>query len=1687
MSHPTIRPRAWGAKRMLALVLTLAGLGLLAAPGLAQAETIVSIQFDDGISDQYEAMGLLSAHGMHGTFFINSAEVGTSGFYMNWSQVHDVAAAGNEIGGHTLHHPDLTTITTAQATTEICDDRTALVNQGFTVTDFAYPYGHTNSAVAGIVQSCGYNSGRGVTGIISPGGCTSCPYAETIPPPDRFLTRTPENPQTTTTLADLQSYVTQAETHGGGWVQIVFHHLCLGCDQYSTPPATLDDLLTWLQPRAASGTVVLTTREALARTQSSDTTPPTVSLTAPANGATVNGTVAVSASAADNVAVGRVEFYRGSTLIGSDGTSPYSVNWDATAVPSGSYVLTAKAFDSSGNATTSTSRTVTVANGAAHQTVVAIQFDDGDADQYQVGAMLAAHGMHGTFFINSGRVNASGYMTKAQIDALQAAGNEIAGHTVTHADLPTLDPDEQARQVCNDRVALLAMGYPVRSFAYPYGDFTAATENVARNCGYNNARTIGGLVTPNSCSGCPYADTIPPRDAYAIPTPDSIKQGTTLAQMEGYVTQAELHGGGFVPLVMHHVTADCTDDYCVTPTMLEQFLTWLEPRAASGTTVSTIGAVVGGAVQPGVAGPPPPPPATGPNLLQNPSLETDANSDAIADCWQLGGFGTNTFAWTRSTDAHTGSFAESVSVSAFTDGDRRLITRQDLGTCSPSVTPGHTYAVSAWYKGSGNSRIVVYTRNAQGLWVFFAQGAAALPAAASYTQTTLTTPPVPDGTTALSVGMSLRSVGTLTMDDFTVGDTDQTAPTVTLTAPADGQTVSGTVALTANATDASGVARVDFLVNGNVVGSSTTAPYSYDWDSHSVTGTASVAARAVDTAGNAATSTSVLVTSSNPVVDTTAPVSTATCDGGPCAGVHASGVLVALTATDAGSGVDSIVYTTDGSAPTQTNGTVYSAPFALTASTTVQFRAYDVAGNAEAVRSVQVDVDTDAPTVSATCDGTPCDNAWKNGPVTVALSAADAGSGVDRIVYTLDGSDPTDDHGTVYAAPFSVTSSTTVRYRSIDTVGGLSAIGSASLRIDTVAPATTASCDGGVCGAGWTAGPVSVTFAATDAGSGVAHTVYTTDGSDPTASSTEATGPVTVSTTSQIRYRSYDVAGNAEAVGAVSVQIDGTGPAATATCGSSACAAGTTYTAPLSVTLAATDAGSGVAAIRYTTDGSTPTASTGTLYNGPIALAADTNLTYRAFDVAGNAGPATTIALTVRAAVTDTTPPTTTAACSDGSCAVAWHAGPVSVTLAATDNQPGALSTRYTTNGTDPTATTGTLYSAPIAIAATTALRFRSFDAAGNAEAVQRLTVAIDATRPTASATCGGVACPTAWSRTALNVTLTAADTGGSGVAQIRYTTDGSTPTATTGTVYQLPVAVTTPTTLNYRAFDVAGNAGTVGTLTLRVDMTLPTAAARCGGVTCAAAWYASPLSFTLVGTDTGSGVASIRYTTNGTDPTAASTAYTTAISVTTTRSYRFRAYDVAGNAGPVMRVDLAIDATLPVATARCNNGTCPTGWVRTVQSVALTATDTGSGVARIVFTTNGTTASKTNGTTYTAPIAVSASTTISYIAVDAAGNASAAKSLVLRVDTTPPVVTVTAPANGTRVPAIAQVTGSATDNVVSVSWYLDGVLRGSSSGASFNFSWIALFSPRGPHTIFVRATDQAGNVGQSPTINVTV
>jgi peptidoglycan/xylan/chitin deacetylase (PgdA/CDA1 family) len=227
------------------------------APGAATASTVVTIQFDDGVADQYGALAILNAHGMHATFYVNSGVVGDAA-HMSWQQLGDLAAAGNEIAGHTVTHANLKKLKTAAARQEVCGDRVALFEHGFQPVSFAYPFGGFDAGAKAVVAACGYNSGRGVSGVND-----RKVFAESIPPPDAFATRTPPNPKQNTTVATIEGYITAAEDNGGGWVQLVFHHLCDQCDAYSISASDLGALLDWLQPRAIAGTTVATTAQVI--------------------------------------------------------------------------------------------------------------------------------------------------------------------------------------------------------------------------------------------------------------------------------------------------------------------------------------------------------------------------------------------------------------------------------------------------------------------------------------------------------------------------------------------------------------------------------------------------------------------------------------------------------------------------------------------------------------------------------------------------------------------------------------------------------------------------------------------------------------------------------------------------------------------------------------------------------------------------------------------------------------------------------------------------------------------------------------------------------------------------------------------------------------------------------------------------------------------------------------------------------------------------------------------------------------------------------------------------------------------------------------------------------------------------------------------------------------------------------
>ena len=104
-----------------------------------------------------------------------------------------------------------------------------------------------------------------------------------------------------------------------------------------------------------------------------DTTAPTVSVTSPTGGSSIAGTVNLTATAADNVAVAGVRFALDGANVGAeDVTAPYSVSWNSTTVTNGSHTVTAIARDSSGNLKTSAAVAVTVANGDTTNPTVSI-------------------------------------------------------------------------------------------------------------------------------------------------------------------------------------------------------------------------------------------------------------------------------------------------------------------------------------------------------------------------------------------------------------------------------------------------------------------------------------------------------------------------------------------------------------------------------------------------------------------------------------------------------------------------------------------------------------------------------------------------------------------------------------------------------------------------------------------------------------------------------------------------------------------------------------------------------------------------------------------------------------------------------------------------------------------------------------------------------------------------------------------------------------------------------------------------------------------------------------------------------------------------------------------------------------------------------------------------------------------
>jgi peptidoglycan/xylan/chitin deacetylase (PgdA/CDA1 family) len=213
--------------------------------------------------------------------------------------------------------------------------------------------------------------------------------------------------------------------------------------------------------------------------------------------------------------------------------------------------------------------------------IVTIGFDDGTADQFAASEPLRLHGMHATFFINSGPILAGDpdHMTVAQLTSLAALGNEIGGHTVDHANIQPLSPAEAMHEVCDDRATLTGWGFTVTSFAYPFGSWDANAEQIVAGCGYDSARTVSGVsIHVNKDQ---LGETIPPADPYATRTPPNPKKATKLTTMQGYVTNAEagVAASGqslWIQFVFHRYCDAHCGAYTIQPTKFEALLDFLQ-------------------------------------------------------------------------------------------------------------------------------------------------------------------------------------------------------------------------------------------------------------------------------------------------------------------------------------------------------------------------------------------------------------------------------------------------------------------------------------------------------------------------------------------------------------------------------------------------------------------------------------------------------------------------------------------------------------------------------------------------------------------------------------------------------------------------------------------------------------------------------------------------------------------------------------------------------------------------------------------------------------------------------------------------------------------------------------------------------------------------------------------------------
>ena len=778
---------------------------------------------------------------------------------------------------------------------------------------------------------------------------------------------------------------------------------------------------------------------------------------------------------------------------------------------------------------------------------------------------------------------------------------------------------------------------------------------------------------------------------------------------------------------------------------------------------------------------------------------------------------------------------------------------------------------------------------------------------------------------------ALSGVATGPTDDTVTGEGDNLSATASCTDKA-GNTTTKTVdgikidraapATTASVPDPNGAGWYDDAVkvtlNGSDNGSGIATTY-YSVDNGAATtyagpfsygaeGTHSISFWSVDNAGN-------IERAGAPIrlqIDKTAPTTTVSNPISPDSGWFVkNGIPFAFKATDGGSGVAATYYTIDGG-DRQTYGEPFTADLS-TGTHHVTYWSVDLADNAEAVHAFDVNVDTDAPTITGSASPAANSFGWNNTDVKVQFTCADVGSGLQTGVAGCAGDTTLSNDG----------AGQKVHGDAVDVAGNRSGTDVTGINIDKTKP-TLVGVPTDPNGAGWYKGDVTVKWVGDDALSGIDPASQPTGSTITGEGANLGAGPVTIK----------DKAGNVSDPASVSgIKIDRTAPVIAGAPTTQANPAGW-YQSAVTVDFKCSDP-----KLSDGTDGSgVAVCPTSKLLKGDGANQSVTSDT--ATDVAGNVAAAKTVG----GINIDGTAPSTTSnnqcTATNGYCT----GSSADVVLTATD-QPGLSGVKeihYSIDGgTEQVAAGATkTVSVPLTGSGAGTVKYWAVDNAGNVEAANSVALKWDNIAPTVTHALSPVPNADEWNNADVTVTFTAKDDDkGSGVASVSGPVTVSTETAgqvVTGT-----------------AKDTAGNIGT-DSVTVKLDKTRPTIT---GAVTSGAkgsnGWYVGPVTVTFTCGDALSGVAicpdAVVLSTNGAN---------TATGTVT---------DKAGNTATATVSGINIDQEKPALTTADVNVQGGTYTLGSVPAATCTATDSISGVDACKVSVSGGNANGVGTFTYTA------------------------------------------------------------------------------------------------------------------------